>query len=420
MNKRLRFFLGAMIFFLGLFPFYFGSVPVVRAQGDSWFVSPTGLGTDCFQANPCLPEDAMDKAIDGDTIYFKFGSYTDVLSDPYLTIDKPVSLIGGWDGSPTGDVVVDSYMYGVVIDGGYARALFKVNDTSGTGGLIAISGFTFQEGSATDKGGAIYVQNGRVDIIDNIFLENSADNYGGAIAIDSNYDIQILNNWFEDNVTDNGGGSIFAGSSDATVLIEGNSFTGGAANYGTAIHNDSCRLSINRNTFQDVLGSSAIMLYSSGLSSTVSNNFFIQPAGDALITWGDASYQVINNTFVGGRYAINVYGDSPTSIMNNIITGASESIHSSDSSPTGSNNLFWGNTSNPNLLTDPVQDDPEFVNPAADDYHISEDSPAVDTGATVALSADYDGDERPIGEGFDIGADEVKSGYLVFLPLVLK
>ncbi|MBG0770578.1 MAG: hypothetical protein H0S82_02665, partial [Anaerolineaceae bacterium] len=64
--------------------------------------------------------------------------------------------------------------------------------------------------------------------------------------------------------------------------------------------------------------------------------------------------------------------------------------------------------------------DPGFVDAASDNYHINSDSPAVDAGTSVALSEDYDGDSRPLGGGYDIGADEVQSGTAVFIPILLK
>lgn len=45
------------------------------------------------------------------------------------------------------------------------------------------------------------------------------------------------------------------------------------------------------------------------------------------------------------------------------------------------------------------------------DYHITAGSPAVDAGLTLpanALATDYDGEPRPAGAGFDIGADELQ------------
>jgi hypothetical protein len=391
------------------------------AQAMDLFVSPSGSGTDCTQVNPCKPGWAMANAVAGDTIYFMGGTYSST-NDPYLVINKAVSLLGGWDGAPSGDIVVNADSYGTYIDGGDTRSLFLVNDTTGLGELTTISGFTLQNGFTSIYGGAIEIQNGRADVINNTFFDNYSVSYGGAIANRSGYDVQILGNRFIDNGAQYGGGSIYASSSgSATTLIEENLFSGGNASYGTAIHNDSCSLTINRNTFIDTLGNTSIRLSSEGPGATVSNNFFIRPAGTAISSSGAHTnpFQIINNTFVGGTNGISSNSDL-VNIMNNIFSGVNTSISGLSGSLTGSNNLFYGNSNDPNPLTDPVYDDPEFVNPAANDYHISEDSSAVDAGAVVTLDEDYDGDERPIGDGFDIGADEVRSEYFVFLPLVLK
>ncbi|MBN1178392.1 MAG: DUF1565 domain-containing protein [Anaerolineae bacterium] len=61
---------------------------------------------------------------------------------------------------------------------------------------------------------------------------------------------------------------------------------------------------------------------------------------------------------------------------------------------------------------------PAFVDPAAGDYHITPDSDAVDAGMDVNVLSDIDGDDRPLGAGFDIGADEVL--LKIYLPLVLR
>lgn len=54
-----------------------------------------------------------------------------------------------------------------------------------------------------------------------------------------------------------------------------------------------------------------------------------------------------------------------------------------------------------------VLGDPKFVNPAAGDFHLQEDSPAIDKGSSVdAPNVDFDGVTRPQGAGYDIGAYE--------------
>ena len=45
-------------------------------------------------------------------------------------------------------------------------------------------------------------------------------------------------------------------------------------------------------------------------------------------------------------------------------------------------------------------------------------SPAVNAGTNAGVPNDFDGDSRPAGPGFDIGADEF--ALHVYLPLSLK
>jgi hypothetical protein len=58
------------------------------------------------------------------------------------------------------------------------------------------------------------------------------------------------------------------------------------------------------------------------------------------------------------------------------------------------------------------------LDPAAGNYHITAVSPAVDQGAaTGAPATDYDGEARPSGAGFDIGADEMYAGTVPPSPV---
>jgi hypothetical protein len=59
------------------------------------------------------------------------------------------------------------------------------------------------------------------------------------------------------------------------------------------------------------------------------------------------------------------------------------------------------------------QGDPAF---AADGYHLTAGSPAIDQGVDAGVYADVDLDLRPIGAGFDLGADEVPPPGEVAVP----
>ncbi len=68
-----------------------------------------------------------------------------------------------------------------------------------------------------------------------------------------------------------------------------------------------------------------------------------------------------------------------------------------------------------------ITGDPRFVNPARDNYHLTQGSAAVDAGTNVNVYVDFDGDPRPIGARFDIGFDEfLESHYDIYLPLVMR
>ena len=73
------------------------------------------------------------------------------------------------------------------------------------------------------------------------------------------------------------------------------------------------------------------------------------------------------------------------------------------------NNLFLA-TSKPSEAPDPSNlavSAASFVNAAAQDYHLVQSSPAIDAGRTLAgVTTDRDGETRPQGAGYDVGAYE--------------
>ncbi len=63
---------------------------------------------------------------------------------------------------------------------------------------------------------------------------------------------------------------------------------------------------------------------------------------------------------------------------------------------------------------------PLFMDPAGGNYHLVRGSLCIDAGTTVAwLTTDLDGDSRPQGADYDIGADEFRK-WQVYLPVVMR
>lgn len=66
---------------------------------------------------------------------------------------------------------------------------------------------------------------------------------------------------------------------------------------------------------------------------------------------------------------------------------------------------------------------PKFVAPASEDYHLSDNSAALNAAFPGLISTDFEGDPRPLGPGPDIGFDESGSdtpGIGPYLPLIFK
>jgi len=55
--------------------------------------------------------------------------------------------------------------------------------------------------------------------------------------------------------------------------------------------------------------------------------------------------------------------------------------------------------------------DPFFVNAAGNDYHLAPGSPAIDSGIYLGLLMDQEGNPRPQGRGYDIGAFEARAPW---------
>jgi hypothetical protein len=152
----------------------------------------------------------------------------------------------------------------------------------------------------------------------------------------------------------------------------------------------------------------------SGITSTLAGsvpsirNNLIYDNSYGIKTWYGGSAEITNNTIVGNTsYGIQKFtgGTDPT-ITNCILWGNGTQIHSDfedDITYSCIQNWDFGGVGN-------IGDDPCFVDPCSNDYHLSLNSPCINEGDPCYTpdpgETDIDGELRIMGEYVDMGADE--------------
>ncbi len=131
---------------------------------------------------------------------------------------------------------------------------------------------------------------------------------------------------------------------------------------------------------------------------------------------GSGAVKLYNNTLYncGSRGTSDsgaiAYASGPVTIEmdDNVIvaTGTDAYFAGDKTNIAGSSNLLFGAGAAPSFLTATVAGDPMLMAPTTFDFHLKSGSPAIDMGITTAAITDYDGNARPQGTAFDIGAYE--------------
>lgn len=276
-----------------------------------------------------------------------------------------------------------------------ADSIFVNNQSSVGGGasLPSSSGevarTTFSENKG-GRGGAVWLCfGGEITFEDNLFTKNVGEN-GGVFNMCSSSHAILNRNWLTGNLADLGGGIFFDFRSSAEIantIIAGNivTETGAGIYMRQDSHGHLIHTTIADNGGGD--GSGIYLEYGSlVLTNTIiaSQTVGVQVQADSAINmdytlWGDGAW----------ANGVDWAGDG------HIVTGIVN---------------FWG--------------DPAFVQPSDDNYHIGEDSAAIDRALMSSLTTDVDGQQRPNGAAADIGADEYRVNFVptdwLYLPTVSK
>jgi len=339
--------------------------------------------------------------------------------------------------------------------------VFAVPSSDAYGGGAMVSGGTLVVDSSTFQENGLYASNA---------------GYGAGLLISYTTAATVTNSLFQDNDSWWGSGlffwgkpgpqmpftlrdSIFTGNgfgtspgagnggyaaaikiSSARANLVGNTITNNRASndYG-ALSVSSCDLLLERNTITgNINGRTAGLHLNSASPFTVTNNiiagnvtlnisFRVNPA--VRVTGGSGKF--LHNTIAdnASNYGILVDTGGVAVLTNTIIVSHTLGISVTAGSTARLGATLWGSGDWANgkdwggagtILTGTlnIRGNPGFVDPAGYNYHIGSSSAAKDAGVNAGVTNDIDGEPRPVGTGFDIGADELD--YPVYLPVVRK
>jgi hypothetical protein len=394
---------------------------------------------------------AVDAAQTGDVIKVAQGSYTDVhhiasldtatfTATQIVAITKTITIQGGYTTSdwntpdPTAHpTILDAQGQGrvLVITGTIAPTIKGLRITGGD--AAGLGGFQWG-----DMGGGIYINAATAVISSNLVYSNtvgSNEGFGGGLGlIDS--DATLNGNTVSSNVAHNGdglylryspailsgntisgngdiasgwGGGLYLYSSNAT--LSGNTITGNTGGYGGGVSVQHGGATLNDNTVTNNDGYRGGGLFLYGGSNTVSKNVIIgntaSDQGGGVYLWSNSSTLVntiVSDNHLSSGLGAGLYLDSASALRLLHTTIARNS--GGDNSGVYVTGYEWEGTYYASTV---VMTDTILVSHTA----------AIDQGVDISVTTDIDGDTRPQGAGFDIGADELFHSR-IYVPLVMR
>ena len=395
--------------------------PVARADPGIHYVAPGG---DCGGAMPChaTVQEAVDAADSGDVIRIAASTYADVSTRAgiiqVIYISKTVTIRGGYttafieppnpSANPT---ILDAL--------GQGRVLYITGNVSPTiEGLRITNGVANGLGggpAGNDAGGGVYAISATVTISNCRIFSNTGSvagtGYGGGLYLRASLATLDGNTITLNSASLKGGGEgggLYLYASDAT--LRGNVFTGNTAQRGGGLY-----LSHSAPIFTNTVvadnqatssGAGIYIFYSSPhlLHTTIARNN-VSEFGDGSgvkVTYEDglpSTVALTNTILTNHELGINVTAGSTITLY------ATLWYANSDGNWNGLGTIIHSND-----ITGP---------PALEGggYHLTFASAAIDAAVDAGVTADVDGQPRPVGRP-DLGADEW--GTRGYLPLVFK
>ena len=349
-----------------------------------YYVAPTASGTgDCSSpANACELQVALDTAAgngEDDTIHLAAGSYDASTATFTYQPTDPENYALTLEGAGTD---------ATVLDGGGANQILNINITGladDANSHITIKGMTLQ--NAFGRGLYVLTRSAHITVEDSNLSGNSAGAHGGgAYAGSDSGTITLINNIFSKNFALGGGGAAVHSVRGAAMLIN----------------------NIFSKNFADNYGGGAGAWSYSGTVTLINNTFSKNYADD----WGGGIFVFLS----GNNAMVNMFNNI---VWNNNATNGGDMYVSDDGDRdrTGATFNLFNNDYSDFTIEDGdylsqgnnINEDPLFIDPDNDDFHLQDGSPCIDKGelnAPELPDTDFEGDDRIIGDAPDVGADE--------------
>ncbi len=289
-----------------------------------------------------------------------------------------------------------------------------------------LSGNTIKSNTITDRGGGVYLYGSDATLISNTIVYNRADGQGGGLHLRESSATLIANTVMSNTASFEGGGLYLVEGSPTLV---GNAIVANVANTdggGLYLWNSDPTLSSNT-----IVGNRATLgggLYVRESNPRLSSNIVAdnQVATNGSGLYVEASSPRLWHTTIarntgGDGSGLYVTDDGTTystvGLTNTILVSQTVGIVATADNTATLEATLWGDGAWTNAAdmggagtiltgTSNFRSDPLFADPSAGDYHLKDGSEAIDNGVDAGTGSDVDLDLRPIGTGFDIGADE--------------
>ncbi len=307
----------------------------------------------------------------------------------------------------------------------------------GSGKNARLSGNQF-EGNTAFGGGGVYVNFGDQAVLaDNQFYGNRARGYGGGLYLINSANFTVTHNQIVSNTADYGGGGLSLSSATDAALIGNQIVSNTATEAGGGLYvNISTRPTLTGNRIvsntADTGGGLAVRhTHDAAIVNTVIADNRAALGGGVHVE--EYSIRFLHTTLARNTFA--GYGDgsgvavedsgstthSTVAMTNTILVNQTVGITVTAGNTVTLHSVLWyGNVANTSGAGSVNVQNVWTGNPAfaADGYHLTRSSLAIDRGIAVGVLTDIDSDSRPSGSGYDLGADEFR--FTIYLPLIRK